>query len=129
MGMYTEIYVKVRIKEGVPGEVINLLKYMTGDGAEPKPTPQHKLFSTHRWDFMFQCCSYYHILGVAGKLWFDDIANQWFMVWRSDLKNYDNEISLFFDWITPYVETNCGEKTFIGYELYEEDNEPKLYYI
>ena len=26
-------------------------------------------------------------------------------------------------------ELNIGDKTFIGYSLYDEDDEPKLYYI
>ena len=34
----------------------------------------------------------------------------------------------FFDWITSYIEKD-GDKTFIGYSLYEEDDEPKLYYV
>ena len=29
---------------------------------------------------------------------------------------------------TPHVEKD-GDKTFIGYSLYEEDDEPKLYYV
>ena len=32
------------------------------------------------------------------------------------------------DWIAPYIE-KCGDKTFIGYSLYEEHDEPKLYYV
>ena len=47
---------------------------------------------------------------------------------RSDFKNYGGEIEKFFDWITTHVEKD-GDKTFIGYSLYEEDDEPKLYYV
>ena len=50
------------------------------------------------------------------------------LVVRSDFKNYNGEIGKFFDWITPYIEKG-GDKTFIGYSLYEEDDEPKLYYV
>lgn len=31
-------------------------------------------------------------------------------------------------WIAPYAEQN-SEKQFIGYELYEEENEPTMYYL
>ena len=63
-----------------------------------------------------------------GKFWYDDITKQWFLLNRSDLKNYEGEIESFFDWVAPYAEKN-SDKQFIGYELYEEDDEPTMYYL
>lgn len=131
MGMYTEIYTKITFKEDTPKEVIDIIKYMVGmiDETELNGAPDHPLFKTGRWDFMFQCCSYYHMPETNVKFWFDDIANQWFLNGRSDLKDYDQEIAKFFDWVKPYCETRGDEKTFIGYHLYEEEDTPTLVFI
>ena len=130
MGMYTEIYVKISLKEDAPKEVIEILKHMMGEDAEISngKLPDHELFTKGRWEFMLRCSSYYHMPSCVGKFWYDNIARQWFLLSRSDLKNYENEIESFFDWITPYAEQN-SEKQFIGYELYVEENEPTMYYL
>jgi len=129
MGMYTEIYVKLSLKEDTPPQVIEILKYMMAMDAEiPNgKLPEHKLFTKSRWEFMLRCSSYYHIPSSVGKFWYDDIARQWFLVNRSDLKNYESEIEAFFDWIYPYAEQD-HDKQFLGYELYEEECEPTFYY-
>ena len=131
MSMYTEIYVKVVLKKDVDDNVINILKYMLGmDDVELEDfeIPSHSLFKTDRWDSMLRSSSYYHIPYTLKLLDYDDISENYYLVVRSDFKNYNGEIGKFFDWITPYVEKD-GDKTFIGYSLYEEDDEPKLYYI
>lgn len=129
MGMYTEIYVKATFNSTTPQEVIDIISYMMGDGDCPSSLPEHELFQCARWDFMLRCCSYYHIPKAVGEFFKDDIATDHYLVVRSDLKNYDNEIQKFFDWVSPYVEQNCDDKTFLGYSLYEECNIPDFYYV
>lgn len=129
MGMYTEIYVKATFPKDTPKEVIEVIKYMMGQSeTNPESLPDHPLFGDTRWRYMLQCSSYYHVPKSVGEFWHDHISNGWYLVSRSDLKNYDNEIEHFFNWISPYVEKS-NEKTFIGYSLYEENNEPTLYYV
>lgn len=131
MGMYTEIYVKVVLKEDVDDNVINILKYMLGiDDVELEDLtlPSHRLFEKERWHYMLRSGSYYHIPYSVKLFEYNEISNNHYLVVRSDFKNYDGEIEKFFDWITPYIE-KYGDKTFIGYSLYEEDDEPKLYYV
>jgi hypothetical protein len=131
MGTYTEIYVKVVLKEYVDDNVINILKYMLGiDDVESEDLeiPPHSLFATERWHYMLRSGSHYHIPYKVKLFECHDIGNNYYLVVRSDFKNYDGEIEKFFDWITPYIEKD-GDKTFIGYSLYEEDDEPKLYYV
>ena len=131
MGMYTEIYVKVVLKENVDYNVINILKYMLGmDDVELEDLtlPSHRLFATERWHCMLRSCSHYHIPYSVKLFEYNEISNNYYLVVRSDFKNYQGEIGKFFDWITPYIE-KYGDKTFIGYSLYEEDDEPKLYYV
>ena len=131
MGMYTEIYVKAVLKEDVDDNVINILKYMLGmDDVELEDLeiPSHSLFKTDRWDSMLRSGSYYHIPYTVKLFEYDEIGNNYYLVVRSDFKNYDGEIEKFFDWIKQYLEQD-GYKTFMGYSLYEEAIEPTLYYL
>ena len=105
--MYTEIYLKVRLKEDTPSEVIDILKYMIEGDPELQvysDLPDHPLFNTHRWDFMLRCSSYYHVPFNTVELRYNNIAECYYLTGRSDLKNYDGEIAKFFDWI----ENFCG---------------------
>lgn len=131
MSMYTEIYVKAVLKENVDDNVINILKYMLGiDDVELEDLtiPSHSLFETDRWDSMLRSGSYYHVPYNVKLFEYNDISNNYYLVVRSDFKNYDNEIEKFFDWIKQYLEQDY-DKTFMGYSLYEEDYEPTLYYV
>lgn len=131
MSMYTEIYVKAVLKEDVNINVIDVLKYMLGmDNIELEDLilPNHSLFTTNNWHYMLRSGSYYHVPYVVSLFEYNNISENYYLVVRSDFKNYQGEVEKFFDWITPYVEKD-GDKTFIGYSLYEEDYEPTLYYV
>lgn len=131
MSMYTEIYVKAVLKEDVNINVIDVLKYMLGmDNIELEDLilPNHSLFTTNNWHYMLRSGSYYHVPYVVSLFEYNNISENYYLVVRSDFKNYQGEVEKFFDWISPHVEKD-GDKTFIGYSLYEEDDEPKLYYV
>lgn len=131
MSMYTEIYVKAVLKEDVNINVIDVLKYMLGmDDVELEDLilPNHSLFTTNNWHYMLRSGSYYHVPYVVSLFEYNNISENYYLVVRSDFKNYQGEVEKFFDWISPHVEKD-GDKTFIGYSLYEEDDEPKLYYV
>lgn len=128
MSMYTEIYVKAVLKEDVNINVIDVLKYMLGmDNIELEDLilPNHSLFTTNNWHYMLRSGSYYHVPYVVSLFEYNNISENYYLVVRSDFKNYQGEIGKFFDWISPHVEKD-GDKTFIGYSLYEEDDEPKI---
>ena len=131
MSMYTEIYVKAVLKEDVNINVIDVLKYMLGmDNIELEDLilPNHSLFTTNNWHYMLRSGSYYHVPYVVSLFEYNNISENYYLVVRSDFKNYQGEVEKFFDWISPHVEKD-GDKTFIGYSLYEEDYEPTLYYV
>lgn len=130
MSMYTEIYVKAVLKEDVDDNVINILKYMLGmDNIELEDLtlPSHSLFETNNWHYMLRPGSSYHIPYTVKLFEYNDISENYYLVVRSDFKNYQDEIEKFFDWIKQYLEQDYY-KTFIGYSLYEDD-EPRLYYV
>ena len=131
MGTYSEIYVKVVLKKDVDDNVVNIIKYMLGiDDVELEDLtiPSHSLFETYRWDSMLRSGSYSHVPYTVKLFEYNDISENYYLVVRSDFKNYQGEIEKFFDWIKQYLEQDYY-KTFMGYSLYEEDYEPTLYYV
>jgi hypothetical protein len=125
MGMYTELIFGARLKNNTPKFVIDTLKYMLGEIEMPNDFP----FPDGRIHCLFTCSSYY--FGVnrsVSKMWFDEIAKQYSISTRSNIKNYEGEIEIFLDWIKPYIESGSGEKKMYAIVTYEE-GEPVIYSI
>lgn len=124
MGMYTEIYVNVDLKKETPDEIIEVLKAMCNmEGSDKKvlePYPD-------MWSCLFSNMSYYTPSTRCRSLTYDDITEQWSLLGKGDIKNYEKEIEKFFDWIIPYVDGYPGD--FIGYHLYEEHRVPTLVFL
>ena len=120
MGMYTEIYVNVDLREDTPKDVIETLKAMCAKDSE-SPLLADK---PSRWSYMFNNGSYYTPNTECGLLTWDTIGNQWSLLAKGDIKNYEDEIEAFFEWLMPHVEGELGD--FIGYTRYEESEKPTL---
>jgi len=118
MGMYTEVLVKCNLLPDLPPEVTSALEFMFNGGDEPPALPEHDFFKKPRWSFVGKGSSYYHIP------WPDSRLSGGYLFSRSDLKNYDQEIENFFNWIMPYVSAENGK--CIGYSWCEEDDTPAL---
>ena len=87
--------------------------------------PYHPLFSqSERWQWMLTCDSYYFAADTISTLRFDDIAEQYFLCIRCNLKNYSNEIENFVNWIDPYLSHDSGD--FLGFSRYEESENPEI---
>ena len=119
MGMYTEIFVNVDFKSDTPATVIETIKAMCSldhesEWLQDKPS---------RWSMLFNNGSYYTPCTSVSNMTLDEISNQWSLLGKGDIKNYDNEIESFFEYIKPHCENK-----FIGYSRYEESDEPVLYY-
>ena len=125
MGMYTELIFGASLKKNTPKEVIDVLKYMIGD---IKEKPIDFPFSGNR--SLFLSGSYYFgVCDPVKKLWFDTIDNSYKISTRSNLKNYNNEIETFLEWIKPYIESGSGSNNMYAIVTYEEDYEPTIYYL
>lgn len=124
MGMYTELVVATQVRN-VP-EAIAVLQFMAGVTETTPPLPEHALFQTDRWDSLFTCNSHYFVPLSVVKLQYNDIAGAWSLISRADLKNYDNEVEKFIDWIRPYLDCSPGQ--MFAYSRYEEAAEPTIYY-
>jgi len=126
MGIYTEFHFNVELKPNTPSGVIDILNYMLGNTKEQPQLTTHPLFKTERWKFMLIMDSYYFPADTHSTLRFDGIGKCYYLCIRCNLKNYDNEIDLFVEWITPYLAEPKG--AFLGFKRHEENNEPTLIY-
>jgi hypothetical protein len=87
--------------------------------------PKHELFREgSRWNYML-CCSSYYFTGTNNTNLIDNRHNKVLHI-DTDFKNYGDEIDLFLDWITLYID--CDEKEFLGYSRYEEYIIPDFYF-
>lgn len=127
MGMYIELVMAIELNEKgkADKDVVDILKYMVGDADNVKTLPNHELFRTKRWRYMLRMSSYYFEGSQHTELKYDNILNSYYLTVRCNLKNYDDEIAKFVDWIKPYSET----KGFVGYYRYECCKNPTLIYF
>lgn len=123
MGVYTELIFQGEVKFDIPKQIQELFDYFFGDSEElylyidkRDKLPDHCFFDCPRWRHIGHMSSYYFtpfpLRYMQGKK---------FVFLRCDLKNYDNEIELFLDWIRPYM------VDFYGWHWYEEDEQPTFF--
>lgn len=124
MGMYTEIHFNAELKKDVPVEIVSVLRYMLGEVEPRPPLPAHPFFETDRWHVLFRMDSYYFDADTHSTMRLDKISGAYYLCVRANLKNYDQEIDKFVDWITPYLDKHDGD--FLGFKRYEEDEWPTL---
>ena len=125
MGMYTKLQCNLMLKKDK--QLYEILQNLL----EEKYTLdlskiEHNFFKTERYSYMLKCRSYYFTGTNNTKL----IEDEYHYVLHidCDLKNYDNEIELFLDWISKYLD-GYYLKEFVGYYRYEEDENPTLLYV
>lgn len=118
MGMYTALVLDARLREDVPEEVINVLRYMVEEGHPIPRRPDHPLFGDTRWSWMLRGDSAYFPIERKPLLYrpfYGPSEKPLLLSVGCSFKNYCDEIRLFLNWISPYVEEA------IGYSMYEED--------
>jgi hypothetical protein len=122
MGTYTELVLKCRIKDDKPEIVNEVLNYLFKNGYSlPIQLPDHPFFKKINWEAIGRSGSYYHC--PASQSFYDGK----YLFTRSDLKNYDDEIATFLDWLLPYI--SCLPGKFIGWVFCEQSREPEFIYM
>lgn len=122
MGMYTEFHFNSELKRDTPEHILATLRVMLSD-EWPKPDAERPFDAERCWT-MLRCDSYYFSADTHSTLRHDDISNSHFLCIRCNLKNYDNEIEKFIEWITPWLDKFDGD--FLGFARYEEVEWPTL---
>jgi len=126
MGMYTELIFGADLKEDTPQSVISALSYMMGNiNDKPKDFP----LPDGRFEWLFRGGSYYFAVNnPVSKMW-QDINECWRISTRSNIENYGDEIEVFLEWIKPYIDGGSGARDMYAIVMYEEFDEPKIYYL
>ena len=125
--MYTELIFGAALKENTPSQVIEALKYMVG---ETKEKPSDFPLPEGRCEWLFRSGSYsFAINESVSKMWLDNIDNQWHISTRSNIKNYENEIETFLEWIKPHIDSGSGNNDLYAIVMYEDEDTPTLYYL
>lgn len=88
----------------------------------------HPFFKTQKWKEMLRSDSLYFSGRADSHVFvqkFRDCDPVYSLNVRCNLKNYDDEVELFLDWLKPYILT----EGFLGYSRYEEDQWPTLLFM
>lgn len=123
--MYTELIFGAELKKDTPPEVVGTLRYLIGD-SESKDNLVFETKSGRRF------CGNSYYFGVSrpvNKMWYDEISEAYIVSIRCSLKNYDNEITDFLEWIEPYIDSGSGQDDMYAIVMYEEWCEPKIFYL
>ena len=128
MGMYTEFIFGCSLSKNTPKVCIDALNYIINND-EVALTPEVQEF-INKYDLerLFLSTSYY--FGAASpvnKFHWDDIGNAYQISTRSNLKNYENQIQTFLEYIKPYVESGSGEYDIYAYVHFETLCFPTIY--
>ena len=127
MGMYTELIFGAELKRDTPNEVIEALKYMLG---ETETKPANFPLPDGGCEMLFREGTYsFPINNPVNKMWLDDIDEQYHISTRSNIKNYENEIETFLEWIKPYIYGGSGNRDMYALVIYEDQDEPTVYYL
>jgi len=130
MGMYTGLSLGIELRDDIPDDIVQVLsELVSGEynpmGGSPAWAKQvHPFFRTDRCLSLFHCDSYYFDYDTGWTFRKDHISETYFLSGVSNLKNYDNEIRKFLDWIAPYI--NESVHGFVGWTMYEEQWSPDL---
>lgn len=136
MGMYTEVVFRAEINEEELGkDIFDIFDYMFNPDTNVERydliLPKHEFFKCQRWDSVGNMSSFYHHPNRVVD-WYIPYYNNMDKKYpdvhifsRNDLKDYDEEIREFFDWVDSLGIFREGE--YMGYSLYEEDNTPTIY--
>lgn len=125
MGMYTEFHFAVPLRQELPEGLSDWFAELLS-GETRDPFDNHPFFHCGRWSLVFGCSSAYHTTRGNSEFrpWTGDSWDHPELFIHTSLKNYDNEIRKFCDWISPFVDEYEG--TMVGYHRYEEDELPTL---
>lgn len=122
MGHYTIFKTKLlKLRKDTPDEVISFLNDAINNHTFDF-TPNHVLFACSRYYNIFWSSpeiSYLDEIGIKNKTFFRKNKNGIYELFiHCELKNYEEEIENFIDWIRPYI-AGHKQNEFIGFIVYD----------
>src|SRR5258706_11707048 len=123
MSMYTQLHLGIILNKDISNETKELLNYMLGNTDFHPALPDHSLFQCDRWSSMLRCDSYYFDYKTTHHFEYDKIGDHYWFNVTTNLKNYNDKIMKFLDWIHNFMEKSYSDD-MCGYSHYEEDEDP-----
>jgi hypothetical protein len=127
MGMYTELIFGARLHENTPPEIIETCKYLFDIDHDKSKVIQD--FCDMRNPVNGSGSYYFGVIDPVAKMWFDKISKAWHLSSRCNIKNYEDEIETFLDWIKPHIADGSGMRDMYAIVMYEESAEPEIHYL
>jgi hypothetical protein len=124
MGMYTQVFLAIELNSLANPDVLYTLHTMVIDSMYIVNGNEKVVFESERSQIMFKCSSAYFVDVIVSKLKYCPYSKSWSLLVHSHFKNYDSDIEKFIEFIKPY----CRRNGLIGYSIYEEDEQPTLYF-
>lgn len=133
MGTYTEIIFGARLKSSTPKNIIDTLRFVANgpkqDIHEEDPVVVYDKELVEKYNLydVMRCASYYFgVCEPVSKMWFDKIAGEWVLSFRSNCKNYNDQLEEFVKWIKPYIRSGTGDGEIYAIITIEEST-PVMY--
>lgn len=131
MGMYTELILGCKLSKDAPEVLTKALDAVINHYIDEKHKVSKEVeqfIEDYSLVSLFWCSSYYFGVNHPNSaFWFDTIDQSWHISSRSNLKNYEDEIETFLNYLSPYVEYGSGTDEVYAYVMYEESKRPTVY--
>lgn len=121
MGMYTQLSFYAKLRKDTPEQVIQTMFHLLNIKEIENP--------------LFKASSGRCVL-IGGSAYFDETyfnvsfrKGHWIFKTQSNIKNYEDELQQFINWIKPFVLKGMFDSGSFAMTLYEEDEIPILFYI
>lgn len=127
--MYTELIFGCSLKKSTPSYITEALNHVINN-KHPYIISEEasKFIDDYKLNKLIWCSSFYFGVNNAHSMCFyNTTSEEWVVSFRSNCKNYDNEIEAFITFITPFVAQGSGSTDIFAIVQYEEADYPTLY--
>ena len=130
--MYTEFIFEAELSKDTPKALIDAFTTVsrkdTGIEITSNKLEISKFIEKFDLNMLVNCCSaYFPAQQSFFNMYYNKYSDTYGIFIRSDLKNYEQQINEFLEFIKPYVVMGCGSNDIYAYVLYELDEQPTIY--
>ena len=130
--MYTELIFEAELSKDTPKGLIDpfttVSRKDTGIEVTSNKLEISKFIEKFDLNMLVNCCSaYFPAQQSFFNMYYNKYSDTYGIFIRSDLKNYEQQINEFLEFIKPYVVMGCGSNDIYAYVLYELDEQPTIY--
>jgi len=120
-----KINLEFTLQKNVPKHVVNLLKYLMRNIETPfhediERTREIPFFDCRQWNMIATGTSVHYTLDGTSKL-IKEYDGIYIIFIKSSIRNKDNAIALFLDWMLPYIDSITD--TYLGYSDDDKDDD------